>query len=275
VPPVPRAAAILALLLTSLVVAACGDGGGGGDSDEEKAVRDVVVAALTTEDVRDDCGERLSDRLIKITYETRARCIEVDSDDDDEPAKSVDFASVEVDGDTATADITIRGGDGDGTKGALSLVKAKGKWQIDDLSVELLRSQVEAGLRNNEKEGTLPRGGLDCMQRGLLDKPDAELRRVAYQLIGETEEGKRRTYEILSACKGEGGASLLRLLFEKGIGQALVRRNASQREADCVNGALREQVTEQQLIDLLIHADDSQAQLTRILTPIISRCDGA
>lgn len=264
----PRAARAF-VVLTCIAVAGCG-GDGTGKEDDEKAIRDVVRLSLTTNDTRGDCQRRLSSGLIRKTYGTRKRCIEVQKDEDDDSADAVTVPRVDVDGDDATAGIRIRGGDTDGATGELALVREEGDWRIDGISVPLLRSLVEVGLRSGD--GGLPAGALACISRSLDRLPDAELRRVAYQLVGETDAAKRRIFQILAECPGEGGRSFLLQIFQQGVVESLRERGASAREVQCVVGRLRADLSDEELVEFLTGAN-SRAAARRVLGPAIAACD--
>jgi hypothetical protein len=246
--------------------AGCGGDDGGGD---EEAIREAIRLSFTTYDPEGDCNERLSRSFIERTYGTRPRCERLQADDEDEEnAESVEFASVEVDGDAATAEIEARGGEVDGARGALELVREDGDWRIDGVSVALLRTLVEAGLPQTEN---LPPGGVDCLQRGLRALPDAEFRATAYAMVGERPEAQRRIFELLAGCEGEGGVSLLRQAFEEGIVESLRDREASQGEIDCVLAAERARLSDDQLLELLGQPNANQAA-ARVLAPALRGC---
>jgi hypothetical protein len=260
-----RAFAPLVVLLACALVGGCG----GDNDDDAEQIREVVRLSMTTDDPEGDCQERLSDSLIERTYGSRSRCERVQREDDDgADADSVEFATVEVDGNEATAEFEVRGGEVDGAEGALELVREDGDWRIDDVSLGLLRSLVDIGLRSTEG---LPSGGLECVRRELEDLPDAEFRDLAYGLIGETQEAGRRTLELLASCEGEGGVSLLRQAFEDGIIESLRESDTSQQEIDCVISSARERLTDEQLVKLLSAPDPDDAA-AEALTPVLSDC---
>jgi hypothetical protein len=268
-----RPIVVLALLAGALL-AGCGGGddgddGGGGGKDEQ-AIREVVRQSITTDTPEIDCDSRVSDSLIRRTYGDRARCVRVQRDDEERPARSVDFDDLRVDGDSASVRIVARGGDPDGARGTLELVREDGDWRIDDLSTPLLRSLMEAGLRTNERQKTLPAGGVACIRRGLSPLRDAEFRRVAFALMGETTEGERRLFGILADCPRANGRSLLRELFDTSITTAL-RSRTDQRGIDCVLAFMRRRYPDNRLTSLLAGQGADQA-LGRALVPAFAEC---
>lgn len=259
-----RATALLALALLGLV--ACGD-----DAEEdEKAIRDVIVQSLTTREPEEDCNSRLSSGLIDKTYGSRARCVSVEKANDDEPAESVTFSRVEVDGDAGTAAIRIRGGESGGASGEMEVVREDGDWRIDELSVPLLRSLVSAGFAAGG--GGLPAGVRGCLQRELSRLPGPQLRRTAYAMIGETEAGERRIFELLARCRGAGGRSSLQALFERGIVGSLRQRGASDAQIRCVVNRLRADVTDEELAGALA-GDGARQRAARLIRPAIESCN--
>jgi len=227
----------------------------------------VVRLSLTSDDPQRDCNEWLSDGLVERAYGSRDRCLEVQEDDDPD-TDSVDIGRIEIEGDEATARVTARGGDVDGVTGELELVRDGDDWRIDDLSVPLLRTLVELGLRSAED---IPTGGLDCVVQQLRALPDAEFRDFAYRLIGQRPEVQARIFELLAGCEGEGGVSLLRQAFERGIVESLREQDATQERIDCVIAAGRERVSDEQLLELL-SSEDPQAAAAQALGPAVAAC---
>ncbi len=265
----PRSVAQALVALALIAVAGCG-GDGGGEKDDERAIRDVIRLSLTRDDHRGDCDRRLSSELIRKTYGTRTRCIQVQADDEDDSADAVSFSRVRVDGGDATAGIRVRGGESDGATGEFQLVREDGDWRIDGISVPLLRSLVEVGLQSGE--GGLPAGGPACMSRALRRLPDAEFQRLAYQMIGETDAAQRRTLQILADCPDNGGRSLLFETFQQGIVESLRQRGSGQREIRCIVDRLRRDLSDDELLEALSR-ENSQAATTRLITPAVSACD--
>jgi hypothetical protein len=260
-------AVLLVVLLAAL--AGCGDDDDGGG--DEEAIREVIVASLTTDEPETDCRERLSEGFVARTYGDRAACVRIQGEDEDGPdATAVDTPSIEVDGDAATATIEVTGGRTEGVEGELGLVREDGDWRVDELSVPLLRSLVELGLRSGQTEG-LPAGGIECVQQELDALPDEEFRELAYQLVGETPEAERRTLEFLAGCQGEGGISLLRQAFEQGLIESLREQNASQAEIDCVISGIRERLSDDRLLEL-VSAENANEATAQELTPVVEAC---
>jgi hypothetical protein len=265
----PRVAGPIVLALA--ILAGCGGDGEPSAEDDEKAVRDVVTLSLTTVNHSGDCRRRLSSQLIRKTYRNRTRCVRVQMDDEEDPADTVRFSRVKVDGDRATAAIRILGGSSDGATGELELVREDGDWRIDDASVPLLRSLVEAGLKVGSGGLGLQADAVACMARELARLPDAEFRNTAYELIGETAEGEQRTSALLARCPGEGGRSLLFQVFEQGIVESLRKRGSSETEIRCVVSKLRADVTDKELAAAFTRGD-TRKESARLITPALTAC---
>lgn len=253
------------MLVPLLAAAGCGGDDSGSDED---AIREAIRLSLTTDDPKGDCNERLSDSLIQRSYGSRARCEQIQKENAGNSADSVEFAGVTVEGDAATAEIEARGGEVGRVEGVLEVKREDGDWRIDDISVPLLRRLVELGLEQTEN---IPAGGPECMAEELRGVPDAEFRDFAYQLIGQAPESQRRIFELLAACKGEGGVSLLRLAFEEGITGSLRENDATQEQIDCVVSSVRERLGDDRLLELLGRPDANETA-GRIVAPVLQEC---
>jgi hypothetical protein len=257
-------------LAVAVIFAVPGCGGDDSSSDEDD-VREVVRLSITTSEDEPDCRERLSDGFIAQTYGSRERCVRVQGEDKTVPADDVEFASVEIDGDTATADIAIQGGDADGAEGAIELVREGGDWRIDEISVPLLRSLVETRLRARETGEDLPPAALGCVQEDFRSLEDSEFRRIAYELIGQTEESELYTFEVLAACEGESGRSVLREVFDRGIAESLTERGTPAAQVRCALEKLRAQLPNDEL-PALLSDPNADEQLGPVLLQALKAC---
>ena len=249
---------LLLLLLVGAPAAGCERERHDGLTPDERAVRKVVTLSFTASEIGRSCREWLSDGFIKRTFKTRPRCVRVqeDDEDEDEPADAVDFSRVVVDGDRATTKIKVRGGDTDGAAGVLRLVREDGHWRIDDLSAPFLRSLMERGLRTDEGDEELPASAEECLRRFNGTLSNAELRKLAYGLIGHMKEATRRTFETLADCEGDGGRSALRETFELAVTKWLEERGADEQVIGCIARALRDDISDEELVELGASEDD-------------------
>lgn len=217
----------------------------------------VVRQSLTTETPRQDCRERLSDAFIERMYESRERCVEIQQDDDGEPVDSVRFSRLRVRRDRATVGIELRGGDSGGARGDLGLVREGGRWRIDDLSVPLLRSLLNAGLAASERDGELPSGGRECVVAATQRLGGTELKELAYG-GGDPEEATRSLLDLLAGCDGADGVSLLREYFEQALSEMLDEREVSAAMARCIILDVRDRLPDSEVAELLAE-EDAQA----------------
>ena len=160
-----------------LTVALAGAGCGG---DEESAVAGVVRAGLTSQDARTVCEGSLAPTLMTQIYGGAAKCHTVEGQDSERiaQAQSVEVSHVSVRGTRATAVVRIHGGSRDGAAGALTLARRPAGWRVTDLSVGLLRSQFEVGIR---KLQTLDPVAKACVIDKMRRVPDAQFKALAFQ----------------------------------------------------------------------------------------------
>lgn len=137
-------APVAALLLIAAVaaLAGCGD-------DEPARIRSALSAGLTSQNPRVVCEGSLSPALLMRIYGGTAKCHQTEGAPAERisQAQSVEVPDVRVHDRDATAVVVIHGGNHDGARGRLSLHRTAGHWLVRDLSVALLRSQFEAGIR--------------------------------------------------------------------------------------------------------------------------------
>ncbi len=248
--------AVLALAGVSAALAACG---GGGD-DANKQITDTLSAGLTTTDPTVICEKTLSTGLIGRVYDTQAACITAEKKDakDSKAASAVEVSAIKVSGDKATAFVEIKGGDQDGARGELTLVKQDGGWRVDDLSTALLRSQLKAGLAS---ETDLDTALKTCVGDKALALDDAAFRALAYGSMGDKAAASAQLGTFVADCTTEtagssgssdsGSASVLRQQFEKGIEESLKRDGISTSAIDCVKRELQSAISDKQIVALI------------------------
>ncbi|HUR85216.1 MAG TPA: hypothetical protein VMY78_07715 [Solirubrobacteraceae bacterium] len=183
-----------ALLAAFVVLATLVAGGCGGD--ERGAVASVVRAGLTSEDARTVCEGSLAPALLTQIYGGTAKCHAVEGQDAERvgQAQSVDVSRVSIRGERATAVVKIHGGSRDGAGGGLTLARRPGGWRVTDLSVALLRSQFEVGIR---KLQTLDPVAKTCVIHTMRKVHDAEFERLAFH---PDTIGQRRLAAVARRC---------------------------------------------------------------------------
>lgn len=162
-------------LLIALAIAALA---GCGDDDRER-IASVLTSGLTSQDPRVVCEGSLSPALLVRIYGGTAQCHRVEGDPGERisQAQSVEVHRVRVHDNDATAVVVIHGGNHDGARGALSLHRRPDGWRVSDLSVPLLRSQFEAGIRRMQSiDATMK----TCVAAKMRKLADVEFKKLAF-----------------------------------------------------------------------------------------------
>ena len=166
---------LLAALVLGAAVAAlagCGD-------DDRARIRSMLTAGLTSQDPRVVCEGSLSPALLARIYGGKAKCHATEGDPGERisQAQSVEVPSVRVEGGDATAIVVIHGGNHDGARGELSLRRMGDQWRVRDLSVPLLRSQFEAGIRRMQSIDPMMKA---CVAMKMRKLGDARFKQLAF-----------------------------------------------------------------------------------------------
>jgi hypothetical protein len=192
---------------------------------------------------------------------------------------------VKVDGGRGTAFVEIKGGDQDGARGELTVVEQDGGWRVDDLSVPLLRSQFEAGVKNDRE---LPTALKTCISEKVLGLEDTAFRTLAYGSMGEKPAANEQLATIVRDCAGQSSssqdsgstsgsnesASVLRQQFEKGIEESLQKDGVSASAIDCVKGELRSAISDDQIISLIGKSSkDVPPEIASATAGALATCD--
>ena len=179
-----------------VVTAALAGGGCDAGASEERAVAGVVRAGFTSQDARMVCEGSLAPALLTQIYGGAAECHTVEGKDSERTgqAQSVDVSNVRISGERATVVVRIHGGSRDGAGGRLTLARRDAGWRVTELSVGLLRSQFEVGIRRLQ---TIDAAVKACVIDKMREVPDAEFRRLAFH--AETL-GQRRLSAIARRC---------------------------------------------------------------------------
>ena len=199
--PVPRLRRlVLAALLLVVVLGGCGGGGDdGGDGDPTADITTALQTALTSSDAAVLCERALSAGLVTRVYGSKARCLQVEkaAAASRAAAGAAQVSQVKADGDRATAYVVMPGGDQDGARGALSVVREDGAWRLDDLSTAFLRSGFSAGLSSG---GELQANLIDCVGKRVVALSDPALRALAFGAMGGRPEAQAQLRDLVTAC---------------------------------------------------------------------------
>ena len=249
--------ALLALLGATIALTACGGSSG---SDSSKQITDTLTTGLKTNDPTVLCTKTFSTGFVQRVYGTQARCITIEtkSAKTNKPATAVKVTSIKVDGGTATAIVTVTGGDDSGASGQLSLVSQQKGWRVDDLSTALLRSQLDAGAKNDR---SLAANLKTCITGKISALDDASFRTLALGATGDQPAALAQLKSITTDCfvqtsagtgtSGSGTASVLRKKFEQGISESLRKDGISKAAVTCVEQKLRSAISDKQIVALI------------------------
>lgn len=178
------------LVAAGLALPACGDG------DQHRIVR-LLTDGLTSKDPRVVCEGSLSPALLVRIYGSTEECHETEGAPAEQisQAQSVEVRDVRVRGDRATAEVVVHGGNHDGARGTLTLRHKQAGWRVSDLSVSLLRSQFDAGIRRMQSiDGSMKR----CLVKQMRALPDVEFKTLAY---GADAAARARLSAVAQRCQ--------------------------------------------------------------------------
>ncbi len=192
----PRRLTLAAFLLAAMLG---GCGGGGGDGDPSAEITKALQAGLTSNDAAVLCERALSTGLVMRVYGGRARCLQVEraAAASRAAAGSAQVSRIKADGDRATAYVVLHGGDQNGARGALSVVREDGAWRLDDLSTAFLRSEFNAGLGSGEQ---LQANLIACVGKRVVGLSDAALRALAFGAMGGRPEAQAQLRGLVTDC---------------------------------------------------------------------------
>lgn len=257
-------------------LAACGGGG----SSAEKDITSAVKRAVVGRDVKARCEDETTKGFIRRVYGDVGQCRKAEKPKpDDKPPTGVRVSAVKVDGEHATATVRYEGGDTDGAKGTFEFRKEDGKWRIDDLGVDLLRSQIEKGLDGGDTAALRGPKVRECARKAFTDLPDDQLKRVAYAAISERASSQQDLTRVITPClsqegsgTGSGSASFLREKFEQGIASGLRKDGVQQVTIGCINEKLRSSISEEEIQQTATNGGKTSPELTRKVAEAIRAC---
>ena len=258
------------LRATCLVVAltlgttACGSSSSDDSADE---VRTVIRKALTTSDPA-ACTTLFTRAYAEQTVLTEGpgaiiACREARRRG--KPALQATISDVSVDDKRATARVALQGGDEDGARYDLRLVRRDDRWRLDRISaVEL---EFDRYLRAGRKQIARPPDALsakesDCVVGRLRGFGEARLERAIVDA-----DASIATRSLLPCL----GAASLRRQFEAGIKIGL----EGQADKDCVIGRLRKTVSSREIRDFVaasIEGGTPSVRLQRSIERAVVAC---
>jgi hypothetical protein len=193
----------IAAVLLAAAVAAGGLGAcGGGDDGEEdrRAITAMLRTGLATNDPATLCARTLSAGLLRRVFvggEEQCLAIQAQAASARRPPESVEVSQVEVDGDRGSARVRLRGGDEDGTRGPVTVVRERGGWRLHDLSTAFLRSEFTAAITSDP---SVDRRLRECGARAIAQLDDPSLRRLAFGAMAATPEAQQQVQAIVARC---------------------------------------------------------------------------
>ena len=272
--------ALLCALALTLALAACGSTGG---SDANQQITDALTTGLTTNDATVLCTKTFSTGFVQRIYGSPAACLKVETKNakTNKPATAAKVTSIKVDGGTATAVVAVTGGDDDGATGQLSLVKQQQGWRVDDLTTALLRSQFDAGVRNDR---TLAANLKACIAGKIRPLDDSAFRALATGAMGDQPAAMSQLQTITTDCFAQtsastatgssGGPSVLRKKFEQGISESLKQDGITAAAITCVEQKLRSAISDKQIIALVAAGSKTApAAITQATAAAMAACN--
>ena len=259
-----------------------GDAGSAAGGEDAQRIAAVVKLGATTKDVKAKCEDAVTDKFVKTVYGDLAGCRKAEAPKpNDDPPKDVTVSNTRVDGDTGTVDVKFVGGDSDGASGTITVAKVGDDWKVDDLGVDLLRSQLTIGI-----EGSLAKDVPQfkdkkvraCFTDALDKLSDAEFKTFAYAAIADRPQAQQQLAQALTSClaqvpgEGGGGISFLRQKFEEGIEKSIKRDGGSQQTVDCIKRQLRRLISDKEIQGLT--SGKATKSLTQKTAVAISTCKG-
>ncbi len=263
-----RFAAVAAV--AALGVAGCGGGDSGSDDQAAKDIKAVVLLARTSDDPQVECVDTVTENFVNTIYKNVEACkkAEAKSNDSDKP-KDVKLTGLKVDGDTAKGDIELVGGDNNGAKGELGFAKEDGKWKVDSLSVEFLRSSLDTSLAtadSGDKSNPLSDPEVSsCVKKQFSGLGDDEFTALAYDAIAQRDSDQfiKLITGCLSATKKDDGSgekiSALRKAFEDNVLNS-AQTGATKAQLQCVVSELRKTISD----DLILKSGTDAAAKQQI-----------
>ena len=266
----------LSLLVGGALLAGCGG------ADDQKQIEDLLVRGYTTDKPAQECEGALSTALLKKTYGSAGRCRTVEKAPEKGKPTAVEVSGVKVDGDAATAFVELKGGDQDGARGAIELVRQGENWRIDAFSAALLRSTFEVATKADDDVAAAVK---TCLADGVGKLSDDDLLDFAYASIGQRSEDQKLLRTMLARCQSQSsgeqsgqdgssdvGSSLLRRKFEEGVVESLRGSAASQKDIACVKRELRKRISDEEIVELVGKGGEVPPKITQAAAGALAAC---
>jgi hypothetical protein len=197
----PRRRLVVALLAAVLAAGILGACGRGDDAEQDRrAIGAMLRDGLATNDPAAICTRTLSARLVGRVFvggEEQCLAIQAQAASVRRPPEAVEVTRIEVDGERGRALVRLRGGDEDGTRGPVTVVRERGGWRLDDLSTAFLRSEFTAAITSDP---SVDRRLRDCAARALARLGDPAMRRLAFGAMAATVAAQEQVQAIVGQC---------------------------------------------------------------------------
>jgi hypothetical protein len=219
------------------------------DEGEEDRVADVIERGFI-EPRPENCSELATQRFLdQLSPREGARALDdcrEDAEDEDSFAESVDVTEVNVDGDKAAATAEITGGNSDGQRMVLSLVKDRDQWKIDYLEeLDIDRERFDKAALGDLTE---PRAAFSKRQARCViseihrNVSDSELERA---FIASNYQPISRAF---IECLGNGDP---RAAFDNVLRTGLIRAGLTNAQTNCILREVRDDVNRLDANDFL------------------------
>src|SRR4051812_7739031 len=153
----------------------------------EAAVRAAAIAGVSGFEPNGRCVQSLSSGLIHRVYGSVSRCKRVVGDSAASPNFGVNVIAEKVTGQRALVRVVAKNGDDPNVVGTVALHYERAAWRIDDFDAQYLRSGLGKAVAGQAEvvDPVLEADIGTCIDRRFRRVGDAEIKRVAYGVLGE------------------------------------------------------------------------------------------
>lgn len=210
-----RALGLPVVLTFALLGAGCDDGGGVNFAPEDEPVASeadtLAITELASKVVAGTspgniCNVLLAPDMVEEFYATVPTCRRLVAARTGDPAGVAVVEDVDVDGARGTAAVTAQGGAADGATGTWNFVRTPKGWQVEDWSVDYVRSVVLAlfGPRYTSTGADDPLGEQEvrvCVNGRFQDKDDASFLADAKTYLRGGKPADKLLAAAVAACQ--------------------------------------------------------------------------